>query len=110
MSEYRINVRFNLEDEAQRRAAEFLETLDRKEYGSRNAFAVKAICAYVDELKNGNPNARLLEDIRQLLLEAAPPVTSALTAPQQPKPLNTELTEEQKQKQAASALAFLKGF
>ena len=35
MSEYRINVRFSLEDAAQRRTAEFLETLDREQYGSR---------------------------------------------------------------------------
>ena len=37
MKEYRLNVRFRLEDDAQRRAAEFLEHLDRKQYGSRNA-------------------------------------------------------------------------
>ena len=110
MSEYRLNVRFSLENDAQRRAAEFLETLDREKYGSRNAIAVKAICAYIDELQNGNQNARLLADIRQLLLEAAPTISSAPTAPQQTKTLNTELSEEQKQKQAVSALAFLKGF
>ena len=110
MSEYRINVRFSLEDEAQRRAAKFLENLDRKQYGSRNAFAVKAICAYVDELLNGNPNARLLEDIRKLLLEVAPALPPSSVEPPQPKTLTAELSEEQKQKQADSALAFLKGF
>ena len=41
MSEYRINVRFSLEDAAQRRTAEFLETLDREQYGSRSAFAAR---------------------------------------------------------------------
>ena len=110
MSEYRINVRFSLEDEAQRRAAEFLEELDRDKYGSRNAFAVKAICAYVDELQNGNPNARLLEDIRQLFLELASAFPPSPVGPSQPKTLVTELTEEQKQKQASAALEFLKGF
>jgi len=110
MSEYRINVRFSLEDEAQRRAAEFLENLDRKQYGSRNAFTIKAICAYVDELLNGNPNARLLEDIRQLLLEVSPALPAVPVEPPKPKTLNAELSEEQRQKQAASALAFLKGF
>lgn len=110
MSEYRINVRFSMEDEAQRRTAEFLDTLDREKYGSRNAFAVKAICAYVDELQNGNPNARLLEDIRQLFLELAPAVPSAQVKPPAPKMLAVELSEEQKVKQASAALEFLKGF
>ena len=110
MSEYRINVRFSLEDVAQRRAAEFLEHLDRKQYGSRNGFAVKAICAYVDELMNGNPNARLLEDIRKLFLEVVPTIPSAPVELPKPKTLTAELTEEQKQKQDAAALEFLKGF
>ncbi len=110
MSEYRINVRFCLEDESQRHAAEFLEKLDREKYGSRNAFAVKAICAHVDELQNGNPNARLLEDIRQLFLELAPAIPSVPVEPVQPKVLTAELTEAQKEKQTTAALAFLKGF
>ena len=110
MSEYRINVRFSLEDEMQRRAAGFLEKLDREKYGSRNAFAVKAICAYVDELQSGNPNARLLEDIRQLFLEVVPMIPSAPAEPPRPKTLTAELSDEQKQKQAEAALAFLKGF
>ena len=110
MSEYRINVRFSTEDEAQRRAAEFLDTLDREKYGSRNAFAVKAICAYVNELQNGNPNARLLEDIRQLFLELAPAFPPSPVERSQPKTLTAELTEAQKQKQAYAALEFLKGF
>ena len=110
MSEYRINVRFSLEDEAQRRAAEFLDTLDREKYGSRNAFAVKAICAYVDELQNGNPNARLLEDIRQLILELATAFPPSPVELPQPKTVVVELSEEQKEKQASAALEFLKGF
>ena len=110
MSEYRINVRFNMEDDTQRRAGEFLENLDRKQYSSRNAFALKAICAYVDELMSGNPNARLLEDIRKLFLEVVPTIPSAPVELPKPKTLTAELTEEQKQQQAASALAFLKGF
>ena len=110
MSEYRINVRFSLEDEAQRRAAEFLDTLDREKYGSRNSFAVKAICTYVEELQNGNPNARLLEDIRKLFLELAPALPPSPVEPSQPRTLAVELSEEQKKKQASAALEFLKGF
>ena len=110
MSEYRINVRFSLEDAAQRRTAEFLETLDRKQYGSRSAFAVKAICAAVADILDGDHNARLLEEIRQIVREelaalpAMPPETSPHIAPVM------ELTAEQEQKQKAAALAFLEGF
>ena len=59
---------------------------------------------------NGNPNARLLEDIRKLFLEVVHTIPSAPVEPPKPNTLIAELTEEQKQQQAASALAFLKGF
>ena len=110
MSEYRINVRFNLGNERQRNAAEFLEHLDRKKFGSRNAFAMTAICAYVEELQNGNPNARLLEDIRQIFREEVPAIPAAPAEPPRIKPLDATLTREQQEKQAAATLAFLKGF
>ena len=106
MSEYRINVRFSLEDASQRRTAEFLETLDREQYGSRSAFAAKAICAAVEELLDGDRDARLLEAIRQIIREelAALPAMPPETSP----PI--EITEEQEKKQKAAALAFLEGF
>ena len=57
-----------------------------------------------------NPNARLLEDIRKLFLEVVPTIPSAPVELPKPKTLTAELTEEQKQKQDAAALEFLKGF
>ena len=107
MSEYRINVRFRLEDDAQRRAAEYVEQLDR---GSRNAFAVKAICAYVDRLQSGDPNAELLEGFREILREEIPMLPTAAPEPQEPRMLNTELTEAQKEANARNVLAALEGF
>ena len=106
MSEYRINVRFSLEDAAQRRTAEFLETLDREQYGSRSAFAAKAICAAVADILDGDRDARLLDAIRQIVREelAALPAMPPETSPP------VEITEEQEQKQKAAALAFLEGF
>ena len=80
MKEYRLNVRFRLED-AQRRAAEFLEHLDRSEFRSRNAFAVSAICAFVEQILDGNPNAALLGDIRQIFREEVS--TLQLSAPEE---------------------------
>ena len=111
MKEYRLNVRFRLEDDAQRRAAEFLEQLDRKQYGSRNAFAVQAICAFVEQILDGNPNASLLGDIRQIFREevsslqmVAPPEDPA------PKTLDVELTQAQKETNARNVLAALEAF
>ena len=40
MSIYRMTLRFNLEDETERKAAEFLKQLDRKEYKSKNHFVI----------------------------------------------------------------------
>ena len=111
MKEYRINVRFRLEDDAQRSAAEFLQQLDRTQFKSRNAFAVNAICASVEQIQNGNPNAVLLGDIRQIFREevsslqvAAPPKDLA------PRTLDVELTEMQKKANARNVLAALEGF
>ena len=110
MKEYRLNVRFRLEDDAQRRAAEFLEHLDRKQYGSRNAFAVSAICAFVEQILDGNPNAALLGDIRQIFREEVS--TPQLSAPEEtaPKTLDVELTQAQKETNARNVLAALEAF
>ena len=110
MKEYRLNVRFRLEDDAQRRTAEFLEHLDRKQYGSRNAFAVSAICAFVEQILDGNPNDALLGDNRQTFREEVS--TLQLSAPEEaaPKTLDVELTEAQKETNARNVLAALEAF
>ena len=110
MNAYRVNIRFNLNDRRQRNAAEFLEHLDREKYISRSAFAVQAICAHVEELQSGNPNARLLEDFRRILREELPALSTAPADPPTDKPPEPELTQEQETQQAEAALAFLKGF
>ena len=108
MNAYRVNIRFNLNDRRQRNAAEFLEHLDQEKYVSRSAFAVQAICTQVEELQSENPNARLLEDIRRILREELPALSTAPADPPTDKP--PELTQEQEKQQADAALAFLKGF
>ena len=111
MKEYRINVRFRLEDDAQRRAAEFLAQLDREQYGSRNAFAVHAICAFVEQIQNGDPNAALLGDIRKIFREEISSL-QVVTPPDDPVPrtLDVELTETQKEANARNVLAALEAF
>ena len=108
MSEYRINVRLNLEDPEQRKAAEHLQHLDKREFRSQNAFVVAAILAYLKK-QDEDPNARLLEQIRELLHEEGfafqPVVTGAPTLQ-----LPAKLTEEQRELSAQAALDFLENF
>ena len=58
MRDYRINVRFHTDNEAERRAAEYLKTLDR----SRNQFVVDAVIAYMDK-------SSFLNSMREILRE-----------------------------------------
>ena len=58
MRDYRINVRFHTDNEAERRAAEYLKTLDR----SRNQFVVDAVIAYMDK-------SAFLNSMREILRE-----------------------------------------
>ena len=103
MSDYRINVRFHDDVPAEKKAAEYLQTLNK----SRNKFIVDAVIAYMN--KESSDNETLLESIRQIFREevqtvavvSAPPNTVAVTA---------ELTEEQKAENAKNVLAYLEMF
>ena len=110
MKEYRLNVRFRLDDDDQRRAAEFLEHLDRSEFRSRNAFAVTAICTFVEQVLDGNPNAALLGDIRQIFREEVSTLQLSAPEPTEPKTLDVELTQTQKETNARNVLAALEAF
>ena len=103
MSDYRINVRFHTDVPAEKKAAEYLQALNK----SRNKFIVDAVIAYVN--KESNDNETLLESIRQIFREevqtvamvSVPPIAVAVT---------TELTEEQKAENAKNVLADLEMF
>jgi len=102
MSDYRINVRFHADVPAEKKAAEYLQTLNK----SRNKFIVDAVIAYMN--KESANNETLLESIRQIFREevqavvvSAPPTAVAVTA---------ELTEEQKAENAKNVLADLEMF
>ncbi len=58
MRDYRINVRFHGDNEAERRVVEYLKTLDR----SRNQFVVDAVIAYMDK-------SSFLSSIREIFRE-----------------------------------------
>lgn len=103
MSDYRINVRFHTDVPAEKKAAEYLQNLNK----SRNKFIVDAVIAYIN--KETDDNEVLLESIRQIFREevqtvavvSTPPTTVAVTA---------ELTEEQKAENAKNVLADLEMF
>ena len=50
---YRLNVRFDLDDEAERRAAEYLAELNNEKGKSRNRFIVEAVISFMETL-HGN--------------------------------------------------------
>ena len=110
MNEYRINVRFSLKDDRQRETAEFLKHLDRERYGSRNSFAVAAICSYVERLNCGGQAELSLESIRQLFREEMQGLSVSANDAPTPRALITDLTVEQQEENARNVLAALEAF
>lgn len=111
MSIYRMTLRFNLDDEAEYKAAEFLKQLDCKEHKSKNHFVIDLITAYIDSLNKEQQDNDLIEKIRLMFQEEIADIS--VVAPEQKKATTaavTELTEEQKAENAASVLADLELF
>ena len=103
MSDYRINVRFHADVPAEKKAAEYLQTLNK----SRNKFIVDAVIAYMNN--ESSDNETLLKSIRQIFREEVQTVAVA-SAPPTAVAVTTELTEEQKAKNAKNVLADLEMF
>lgn len=109
-SEYRLNIRFDLNDPGQKRIADELRGLDRKEHGSINSIAVKAIGEYLDRLLRPREHDFTLDDIRALFREelrdmdfAPREQTSAFTPP-------AEMTKDEKEANDRSVLETLDMF
>ena len=103
MSDYRINVRFHADVPAEKKAAEYLQTLNK----SRNKFIVDAVIAYMN--KENSDNETLLESIRQIFREEVQTVAMVSTPPTAVAVM-AELTEEQKAENAKSVPADLEMF
>ena len=101
MSVYRINLRFDLNDERERLAAEYLQRLPQKVNSTRNRFAVDALCGYISRVEQDDKP--LLESIRQLLREefSSVNVTPAVPAFQTAE---TQMTEAQKEENRKNVL------
>ena len=106
MNVYRINLRFDLDDERERMAAEYLQQFPQRGKTTRNRFAVDALCAYISRIEQDD--SPLLESIRLMLREE---IGSACIAPTIPavQAVNTELTEEQKEENRRNVLQDLDG-
>ena len=107
MNVYRINLRFDLDDDRERMAAEYLQQFPQRGKTTRNRFAVDALCAYISRMEQDDKP--LLESIRQMLREE---IGSASITPTIPavQTVNTVLTEEQKEENRKNVLADLDMF
>ena len=103
MSDYRINVRFHDNVPAEKKAAEYLQNLNK----SRNKFIVDAVIAYMN--KESADNETLLESIRQIFREEVQTV-AVVSTPPTAVAATAELTEEQKAENAKNVLADLEMF
>ncbi|MGI6269082.1 MAG: hypothetical protein ACOYKJ_00880 [Candidatus Howiella sp.] len=103
MNDYRINTRFSLNDETERKAAEYLRSLGRK----RNRFIVEAVLTRISKDASDD---NLLESIRQIFREEVQTVSVASPQPMPSVAATTELTEEQKAENAKNVLSDLEMF
>lgn len=110
MSIYRTTLRFNLEDETERKAAEFLKQLDRREHKSKNHFVIDLITAYIDSLNKEQQDNDLIEKIRLMFREEIADISIAAPTKKEPIVMDTFLTEEEKEENAVSVLEALKMF
>ena len=109
MSEYRINVRFNLSDTEHTAIIDYLKSLDKEKYRSRNHFIIKAIKSAIAYEEKQTADDELLEKFREILIEELCGISVAVTAPSSVG-IDMDLTEEQKLKNDAGAIAFLDMF
>ena len=110
MSIYRMTLRFNLDDEAEYKAAEFLKQLDCKEHKSKNHFVIDLITAYIDSLNKEQQDNDLIEKIRLMFREEIADISIAAPTKKEPIVMDTSLTEDEKEENAVSVLEALEMF
>ncbi len=105
MSEYRINVRFNLSDTEHTAIIDYLHSLDKEKYKSRNQFIIDAIKSAIAYSDRQTADDDLLEKFREILKEELCGISVAASAPSSDS-FSMELTEEEKQKNDAGGNSF----
>ena len=109
MSEYRINVRFNLSDTEHTAIIDYLNRLDKEKYKSRNQFIIDAIKSAIAHADRQTADDELLEKFREILKEELCGISVTASVPSSAG-VDIELTNEEKLKNDAEALAFLDMF
>ena len=109
MSEYRINVRFNLSETEHTSIIDYLNSLDKEKYKSRNQFIIDAIKSAIAYEEKQTADNELLQKFREILKEELTNISVVASIPSSVG-INMELTEEEKQKNDARAIAFLDMF
>ena len=110
MSEYRINVRFNLSDTEHTAIIDYLNSLDKEKYKSRNHFIIDAIKSAIAYEEKQTADNELLNKFREILKEELTNISVVASVTPSSAGIDMELTEEEKQKNDAEALAFLDMF
>ena len=110
MSEYRINVRFNLSDTEHTAIIDYLNSLDKEKYKSRNQFIIDAIKSAIAYEEKQTSDDELLNKFREILKEELTNISVVTSVVPSSAGIDMELTEEQKLKNDAEALAFLDMF
>ncbi|MEE1186306.1 MAG: hypothetical protein UHN02_02880 [Acutalibacteraceae bacterium] len=110
MSEYRINVRFNLSDTEHTAIIDYLNSLDKEKYKSRNQFIIDAIKSAIAYADKQTADDELLNKFREILKEELTNISVVTSVTPSSVGIDMELTEEQKLKNDAEALAFLDMF
>ena len=105
---YRLNVRFDLDDEAERRAAEYLAELNNEKGKSRNRFIVEAVISFME--RQNSERDFTLDDVRQMLREELSEVSFFAPTSAEYSTADTELTEEQKAENDENVLSDLTAF
>ena len=109
MSEYRINVRFNLSETEHMSIIDYLNSLDKEKYKSRNQFIIDAIKSAITYAEKQTADDELLNKFREILKDELCGISVASAVPSSAG-IDMELTEEQKLKNDAEALAFIDMF
>ena len=105
---YRLNVRFDLNDEAERRAAEYLTELNNEKGKSRNRFIVEAVISFME--RQNSDRDFTLDDVRRVFREELSEVSFVAPAPVEYTTADTELTEEQQAENDENVLSDLTAF
>lgn len=110
MKEYRINIRFNPENEKDRMIVAYLNRLRETQNVSRNSFIIQAI---YERIVEGDRDAALIEQIRAVLQEelASASIVAGQDAPDEPETdFSLEVTEEDLEKSKGLLRSGLEAF